>query len=374
MTSASQSYEGRGALLGSGINGKEHRHRRRFIGPMPESVLTSEVAANRQAQKKRRWFASSSRLSVASQEDEDEGLRDVIKAHAYEFFKGHGGKDEDWGEEEEMSVREEMLQCLKQSEWGKLHRAKESGTKSHWVGTSFDIGTFLGVNVLDKGPLTTSPPSSPPASPTKSARATSTRTGNQPSAAETFITAPSQPPPHAPTRRNDLVSGALSDLQNPSSYFALATPSEEQPETGVGESLQGSSRVMDRLQAPDLVSTSQSNGTTDHSVPPSKNKGKKKQVRYAEDRHDDEPASPSNVLARSGPEVAETSAGAIEAALADVTSEEGGVIMRGRRFHESDGVLSITLPQIACWSVCLTRTLTASAQRSMRIKIGLLNI
>jgi len=116
---------------------------------MPEGVLTVEVTDNRKAQKKRRWFASSSRVSVASQEDEDQCLRDVIKAHACEFFKGHGGKDEDWGEEE-MSVREEMLRRWRQSEWGKLQGVKEIGARNRWVGTSFDIGVFLGVNILYK--------------------------------------------------------------------------------------------------------------------------------------------------------------------------------------------------------------------------------
>jgi len=325
MALASQSHEGRGMLSDPGPKTEEHRHRRRFIGPMPESVLPSEATANRQAQKKRRWFSSSSGVSVTPQEDEDQCLHNVIKAHAYEFFKGHGGKDEDWGEEEEMSVREEMLQSWRQSEWGKLQSAKESGPKNRWVGNSFDIGTFLGVNILDEAPLTTSPMSSPPASPTKSARITSTKTGEQPSAIETFVTAASRISSHPPTRRNGLVSGTLSDFQ----IQSLAAPSDERPGTGAGESLQGSSRVMDRLHAPDLVPISQSNGTADHSVTPSQRKGKGKQVRYEDNTCEDEPTSPSDVLARSGQEVAETSAGAVEAARADINLEERGVLMRG---------------------------------------------
>ena len=328
MASTSQSNKVREAPPDPGPKSEEHRHRRRFIGPMPESVLTSEVTVNRKSQKKRRWFSSSSRASVVSQEDEDQSLRDIIGAHAYEFFKGHGGKDEDWGEEEEVSVREEMLRRWRQSEWGKLRSAKESGTKNRWVGTSFDIGTFLGVNILDKASLTTSPMPSPPASPTKSTHATSTNTGKQSTAMETFVTAPSQPSQRLPTRKDDLVSGTLSDLQNPSSYFTLATPSDNQPGTALSESLQGSSRVMDRLQAPDPVSVSHLSGTASPSVAPSQHKGKKKQVRYEDDTYD-EPASPSNVLARCGQEVAETSAGAVEAACTDITSEERGVLMRG---------------------------------------------
>ena len=95
------------------------------------------------------------------------------------------------------------------------------------------------------------------------------------------------------------------------------------------ESLQGSSQVMDRLQAPDLASVAQSNGTADHSVTPSQRKGKKKQVHYEDNTHEDAPTAPSDVLARCGQEVAETSAGAAEAASANITLEAGGVLMRG---------------------------------------------
>lgn len=330
MALASQPHGNRGVLPESGRKSEEHKHRRRFIGPMPESVLTSEASTNRQAQKKRgRVVASSSRASVVSQEDEDQCLHNIIKAHAYEFFKGHGGDDADWGEEEETNVREQMLQRWRQSEWGKLRSTKESGTKNRWVGTSFDIGTFLGVNILDKAPLTTSPTSSRPASPTRSARVTSTETGKQPPALETLITTPSHHSPRSPTRRNGLVSGTPSDSRNPPSNFTFATPSDEHSGTSAREPLQGSSRVMDRLQAPDLASVSPSNGTTDHSVTFSQRKGKKKQVRYEDNRHEDEPTSPADVLARSGQEVAETSAGAVEAACAGTTSEEGGDLMRG---------------------------------------------
>lgn len=326
---ASQSHKGGGILPGIGPKTEEHRHRRRFIGPMPESVLTSELPANRQTQK-RGWFTSGSKVSVASQGEEDQCiLRDVIKAHAYEFFKGHGGKDEDWGEEEETSVREEMLQRWKRSEWGKVQSGKESVAKNRWVGTSFDIGTFLGVYILDKGSLSTSPMSSPPASPTRSAPSTSIHTGKQTSAMETFVTAPSQPSDmRSPTRRKGIVSGAPLDLQDPPSPICT-TPPDEQLETGLGESLQSSSRVMDRLQAPDHASVTQSNGTAEPSVAPSQRKGKKKQVHYEDVAFEEEPTSPSSVLARSGEEVVGTSAGAVEAACADITPEEGGILMRG---------------------------------------------
>ena len=221
-----------------------------------------------------------------------------------------------------------MFRRWRQSEWGKLRRAKESGTKNRWVGTSFDIGTFLGVNVLDKATMTTSPMSSPPASPTRSTRPLSIDTGNQSAAGETFVTAPNQFPPHSPVRKDGVAPGALSDLRNPS-YFTATTPAEEQPGTTPGEFLQGSSHVMDRLLAPDMSSPTHSNGTADHSITPSQQKGKRKQVRYEDDVCDDEPTSPADVLARSGPEVAETSAGAVEAARVDTMPGEDGVIMRG---------------------------------------------
>lgn len=329
MTPTSQPNEGQHISPGRGPMSVEHKHRRRFIGPMPEGALTSEVPGNRQTQKNRKWFFSTSRTSPTLQGGEDKCLHDVIKAHAYQFFKGHGGKDEDWGEEEERGVREEMLKRWRRSEWGKLRSAKESGTRSRWVGGSFDIGSFLGINVLDKHHLSTSLRSSPPDSPTTSTRATVNNTGEQSSARETFVTAPSKLSPLSSARKNDLLSGTLSDLQNPSSYFAFATPSEEQPGTSSEQPLQGSSHVMDRLLVPDLTSVLQSDGTADNSVTPSQRKGKKKQVHYEDDTYADEPAPPSNVLARSGREVAETSAGAVEAARVDSTLEVGGALMRG---------------------------------------------
>ena len=278
--------------------------------------MASEISSNRQAQKKRRWFASGSKPSVTPKEDEDQCLRDVIKAHAYEFFKGHGGKDADWGEQEERSIREEMLRRWRQSEWGKFRSAKDNGTKNRWAGASFDIGTFLGVNILEKAPLITSPVPTPPASPTESTHATSINTGKQSSAMETFVTAPSK----LPSRRDGLSSENLLDVQHPPS-----TPSDERPGSAPETSLQGSSQVMDRLQAPDLTSASRSNGTADRSATPSKRKGKRKQVRY-----DDEPTTPSDVLARSGQAVAETSAGAVDAACASIAPDEGGIFMRGQ--------------------------------------------
>lgn len=316
MTLALQSQEGRAGLPWPSPKGEEHRHRRRFIGPMPESVLASEISSNRKAQKKRRWFASGSKTSAASKEDEDQCLRDVIKAHAYEFFKGHGGKAEDWGEQEERSIREEMLRRWRQSEWGKFRSAKDTGTRNRWAGASFDIGTFLGVNILEKAPQTTLPVPTPPASPTESMHAVSINTGKQSSAVETFVTAPSK----LSLRGNGLSSGDLPDVQHPPS-----TLSEERPGTAPEGSLKGSSQVMDRLQAPDLASASRSNGTADRLVKPSKRKGKRKQVHY-----DDEPTTPSDVLARSGQAVAETSAGAVDAACASIAPDEGGIFMRGQ--------------------------------------------
>ena len=337
MAPSLQPHQGRSTSPDPGPRSREHKHRRRFIGPMPESALTSEAPVNRKTQKKRRWFSSSYGASVTSLEDEDQGLHDVIKAHAYEFFKCHGGKDEDWGEDRERSVREEMLKRWRQSEWGRLRAAKESGTKNRWVGASFDIGTFLGVNVLDKPHLTTSPTSSPPGSPTRA-----TFTGKQSSARETYVTAPSNL--STPSRKNDLVSGTLSDLQNQSSYFTLASTSEEQPGTAPEEPLAGPSHVMDRLGVPELVSA---NGLADRSATPSQSKGKKKQVHYEDETYVDEPTSPSNVLARSGQEVAKTSAGAVEAVRLDTAPGEGGVLMRGLlRSHDTRPISNTSLDRM----------------------------
>jgi hypothetical protein len=122
----------------------EHTHQRVFIGPMPEKVVChSEVQALEQ--KKRGLF----RISTTQDEDD----MDIIRDSTFKFFLHKGGRPEDWDEDQEHSIRQEMLQRWRNSEWGNVwgRRRREehrAGSKNYWVGGSFEIGHFLGVDVL----------------------------------------------------------------------------------------------------------------------------------------------------------------------------------------------------------------------------------
>ena len=128
-----------------GIPNDDHGvHRRVFIGPMPEKVV-SHTEAQALKQKKRGLF----RLNTAQEEDDME----IIKDNAFKFFVHTGGRPEDWGEDQEQTVTQEMLHRWRNSEWGAVwgsRRKKDSriGPTSYWVGGSFEIGRFLGMDVL----------------------------------------------------------------------------------------------------------------------------------------------------------------------------------------------------------------------------------
>jgi hypothetical protein len=129
-------------------------HRRIFIGPMPEKVI-----AHTEAQGKRTKLTIGSVFSLsldrdnAHNPDKREEVSRVLKDNAFRFFLHEGGKAEDWGAEEEEGTINELLNRWKESEWGILwthrhHKKKEQQEDDHWFGTSFEVGTLLGVNVL----------------------------------------------------------------------------------------------------------------------------------------------------------------------------------------------------------------------------------
>jgi len=134
--------------------------RRIFIGPMPEKVIAHTEAT----QHKHSQLAIGSVFSLTQQQPSDnihnadkiEEVSRLLKGHAFRFFLHEGGKPEDWDEEEEQHITDELAKRWKSSEWGQLwtrrhhHRKKESQSVGghQWFGKSFEVGTLLGVNVL----------------------------------------------------------------------------------------------------------------------------------------------------------------------------------------------------------------------------------
>jgi hypothetical protein len=124
-----------------------HHCRRFFIGPLPEKVVSLTEAVLRKSSK--RSFSSS---TANGHYDEDENVSQIVKEHAFTFFICEGGKAEDWGEHEESGAIDEMLKRWGDSEWGKiLKRRKKETPTGHWVGCSFEVGNFLGVNTINNG-------------------------------------------------------------------------------------------------------------------------------------------------------------------------------------------------------------------------------
>ena len=132
--------------------------RRIFIGPMPEKVISQTEAS----QHKRSQVTFGSVFSLTQEQpdnthniDKIEEVSRIIKEHPFHFFVHEGGRAEDWNLEEEQHITDELAKRWKSSEWGQLwthrhHRKKESQSAGdhHWFGTSFEVGTLMGVNVL----------------------------------------------------------------------------------------------------------------------------------------------------------------------------------------------------------------------------------
>ena len=133
--------------------------RRIFIGPMPEKV----IAQIETTQHKRTQVTIGSVFSLTQEQpdnthnvDKIEQVSRLVKEHAFHFFLHEGGKAEDWDEEQEQHITDELAKRWKSSEWGQLwtgrhHRRKKEPRRvgdHHWFGISFEVGTLMGVNVL----------------------------------------------------------------------------------------------------------------------------------------------------------------------------------------------------------------------------------
>ena len=137
--------------------------RRVFVGPMPERVIALSEAKAGSGKKNKLTIGSA--LSLGSHPeparnesgDRSEEVARALREQAFQFFLHHGGKAEDWGEEREDGLVEDLTRRWKESEWGQLwerrHRRKK-GLKTdlssaHWFGTSFEVGNLLGMNMMN---------------------------------------------------------------------------------------------------------------------------------------------------------------------------------------------------------------------------------
>lgn len=303
-----------------------HKHRRRFIGPMPASaVLPPEKSKGG----KRKTFLRAREESSSSSSDSDDSssLSDVIHRHALDFFLKHGGKREDWGQSQAKSVRAEMRRRWRESDWGRARKQRrQAGTGSKWVGNSFDVGVFLGVDILDENLASVTP-----------AQASTSHGSERPSIANT---------PASPSAGADTFVTAQSHL---------STPAREQPgpatlSLNVSQDRDsvwpGSASSSTALLAPSashhgpVVEQQHTNGASTSARPTNgdaqplrpANQGRKSTGKGMHVHYEETPAvPPSEVLARRGSAVEDTSAGAAEQATAENQVKWGDVIMRGER-------------------------------------------
>lgn len=333
-------------------------HRRFFIGPMPQKVL-SQTEAKVKKKKKRAWLSRSSNES----DDEHDTLSVIIQDHAFQFFLREGGDEADWGEHQEHRIREEMHRRWGNSEWGHMWRRRNSEDKARansWVGGSFEIGNFLGVSIMDdevsrysasirRPGSSIRPPSSRRPSTSMVARPGTAGSHGTSQAAETFVTAPSKLNPSAaldvtrpqsssrPNKSNSLLEpenglDAGSQPASTSSTTALLAHAPDRPKFPVTARSEVLRRPILRSSTSEAVQDITGMHITLPEDRPPLITRQSKTVRYVDSpTTEDPPAPPSEVLARQGEAVEATSAGATD----DTAPHEdsfvwGDVVMRDR--------------------------------------------
>ncbi|TBU28603.1 Pleckstrin homology domain-containing protein [Dichomitus squalens] len=227
-----------------------------------------------------------------------------------------------------------MRKRWQQSDWGRARRQQmQVGNSKKWIGSSFDIGVFLGVDIMDE--RLPSPPSQADASGASASAPPAPAISIYPttSAAETFVTAPSHTedgptgsPSLSPIASHERDSSKVSmdstaALVPSSSYLTTDTPTTHFAQAEQSSGLAG------------LPAQTQANGTprSPSILAPDVGKGKAKEKGKDVHVHYEEiPAPPSEVLARTGSAVNVTSAGAVEQTTIEARTNWGNIIMRDR--------------------------------------------
>ncbi|KAH9936321.1 Pleckstrin homology domain-containing protein [Fomitopsis serialis] len=235
-----------------------------------------------------------------------------------------------------------MYRRWRQSEWGRaLRQRKDASADRHWVGTSFDVGVFLGVDTLDKTSRVGAESSTSIVAATSKHASAPASTGT-----ETFVTAP---------QSNTAGNGqALDSVSTPAQRSKLeqashrpAVPSEDDRQSAADSS---TALLSSTSPGPSRSTNAHTEHPTSPNVPgdiqqlPSMtdtHKGKgKMHVHYS----DPEPAPPSEVLTRTGEAVENTSAGAAQQADPTTHVAWGDVILRDRMLIKFSHIEAEALP------------------------------
>ncbi|KAJ6508926.1 Pleckstrin homology domain-containing protein [Mycena sanguinolenta] len=307
--SQSASGNSKKSFRAAGLETGSHLHKRVFVGPLPEKAVPLPDAAPGKGKKKRR-------LRLGPADDEEDGhISRIIREHAFAFFIQEGGKEEDWEETREQSVREEMLRRWRETEWGAIwgRREKEPKASKRWIGGSFEVGDILGINILQEPAESIRERMS-----NRSARSASRKTDA--SSSYQYLS------------MNEGASTFFAPDQS-TSFSAAETPGGSilRPTLSVGAVNDEGRRVQSEFAVRPTLDTTPQVKSDSHL--PAIGKERERVVHYAQSpvRDDSEgsPAPPSEVLERSPSELLATSAEAMS------TPEPpkqlpGGVVMRDR--------------------------------------------
>lgn len=327
---------------GESLASYDHSRRRIFIGPMPEkdaskdAIQTDLDSSNKKVTNQiLRWLHSSDERSNGA----DDSSTSFLQNHAYRGFLRKGGRKEDWGEEAETDERQNMWKRWQESEWGgslRRHKKDAGTTTQRWVGGSFEIGNVLGVNMLDSPTI-----SLPQADQTCPEAQTDVPSPTEPPSTvgyQTFVTARTELPPSAVLDSQASISpspspepsssaglfttGMAPEYGSSANDINVAPPEGSQRPTILKGKKSSAHMNANKRKTSFFVGRVTTPTGSDSQLAPvglDKGKGKERSFYHANEGTssnlqlptdvNDIPESPAAVLARSGSEVNETSAG-----------------------------------------------------------------
>ncbi|KAJ8523170.1 hypothetical protein ONZ45_g276 [Pleurotus djamor] len=106
-----------------------HKHRRIFIGPLPEKVILQQE-------------------QLATEPDSDGVLAETFRRNALHVFLSKGGKEEDWHESEEQSLVDEMMSRWRDSEWGRFWRHRRNSEDSRHQATQWSEFQYIAAEAI----------------------------------------------------------------------------------------------------------------------------------------------------------------------------------------------------------------------------------
>lgn len=307
--------------------------RRFFIGAMPHTMLSVPDGV---------WETTRREDEV----DDNSAIYRAMDNHAFHFFSRQGGKPEDWNDNTKARIRADLIRRWKESDWIRplQHQSRTADYAKRWSGHTFEIGDILGVSILDKH-------APQPSNITVAAQGPDRGTYAPASsmARNSYATAPSGSPllsvgsdravsstssglPGA--SRSEVYSSSTALLPPNMSASALA----EQPRTAarglVPRSILKKSSLSRSQNDAVVQPTSVTERDTVHGVS-TVNREAGRNVHYSAPEVDllpshDVPATPDDVLTRTGDTVVESSAGATIEADTSEPSTKDEIILRGK--------------------------------------------